>query len=812
MRWLRLLLFAITAPCMAAATFLWTGGAGDGAYTNPANWSAGVVPPNDGSAVVIFGNAGAGVVRVSGLLNLAQIQFANTTSSAYTFSAGTSAAVVTLQKGFLSQDGSRATFTSDVFFNLTGSEAFEIGAGSLEIDGSIVGIGSLTKSGSGNLKLLGLNLWTGGVTHASGTITLGSFANLGIGTLRLAGGELALPAHDNVVVPNAVVIQANTRISGVQDQFAVFAGPVTLASSVTLTASGSSAIFITNAVQETGGARQLTVSGLAPVILSGPSSYTGGTVIDNGALIFASASSVPTTGSIKASTLGYVGIGYTNDVQSGVLSRIDNTNFLGIIGFDTSPIQGGTNVFDKTIDLTGLTNYASIGSRTSAVISGEVKVNQAQDYRFGGGGGSIYLESNLTARGANLQVVSPFGQPLTLVLRGNNTFSGSTNVLYSVLVLDRAGTIASSTPLNLTGPGYIGATENAGFTPNQFLGRLTKIASADAIAGFDSASMSAPRTISDPIDLSVGGRRTDPYYLGTSSRVTLTGTITPTVGDALYLTAVKGGRLVVQSKLGNNIPGVVVGQSNSFDPQGGTVELASANSYTGQTQVRGGTLLVSNSGALSTGIVSVADRASLSLADGVTLSNGLSLSSGARLSGTGTFSSPGGLTIDHGAIISPGGLYSVGTLQFGSGLTLGPGGILELDVRFNSSGFYGDRVVVSNGALNIAGAASGKFTVSLYSLGSDGALGYLTGFDPTKAYSWEFATAGNIVGFNSNLFTVDTSNFLSSTGSGSFFVSQNGNSLMINFTPVPEPSTLILYGIGLVAIAAFEFRRRRNRP
>lgn len=809
MRWLRLFLFAITAPWMAAATFVWTGGAGDGAYTNPANWSGGSAPPNDGSAVVVFGNAGAGVVQLTGLLNVSQLRIENTSSAVYTF-ASPAMAVMTLQNGIVSADGAHATFASDVVLNLSGQQTFTLGAGSVEIDGAILGSGDLTKAGAGNLKLLGLNLWDGGLTHTSGTLTLGTAANTGLGTLRLAGGEIALPTHENVVIPNPVILQANTRISGAQDHYAVLSGPVTLASSVRLEVSGTSAVFVTNGVAETGGARQLTVTGLAPVVLSGTSSYTGGTQVDNGALIFAAAAAVPASGPIRSSTLGYVGIGYTGDVQTGVLNRLDDSGFYGIIGFDTSPLQTGRNVFDKTIDLTGLTNYASIGSRTNATLSGEVKIGLRDDYRFGGGGGTLYLESNLTARGSNLQVVSPFGQPLTLVLRGMNTFGGSANVLYSVVVLDRAGTIPATTALNLTGPGYIGTTENTGLNPNAFLGRLTRIGSADAIAGLDSASADAPRTISDPIDLSLGGKRTDPYYLGTSSRVTLTGTITPTVGDALYLTAVKGGRLTVRSTLGQNIPGVVVGQTNSFDPQGGTVELAALNSYTGGTQVRGGTLLVSNSGALGTGSVSVANRATLSLADNVTLSNGLSLSSGARLSGTGTFASPGGLMLANGTIVSPGGLYSIGTLQFGSGLTLGSGGVLELDVRFNSTGFLSDRIAVSGGALNIAPGAAGKFTLALYSVGNDGTAGYLAGFDPTQSYAWEFATAPNILGFSPSFFTVDTSQFLNSTGSGSFFVTQNGNSLVINFTPVPEPSTVVLFSLGIAAIGWVEYRRRRR--
>lgn len=83
-------------------------------------------------------------------------------------------------------------------------------------------------------------------------------------------------------------------------------------------------------------------------------------------------------------------------------------------------------------------------------------------------------------------------------------------------------------------------------------------------------------------------------------------------------------------------------------------------------------------------------------------------------------------------------------------------------------------------------------------------------FNSGVAYTWKLATAaGGITGFDPSRFTLDTSDFTNSLGIGSFFVSQSGNDLLLNFTPVPEPSTYALMFLGLGAVALAVRRRRR---
>jgi autotransporter-associated beta strand protein len=699
MRWLHSLLFASLASVAAAATFTWTGAGGNDSYENPANWSGGIVPPNDGSATVVFGDQGAGTVQLPffGLLNLASIQFQGTSS--YTFSGLT---LVNVNAGLSSADAGHVRFSSNIVVALAGSsQNVSVGSGTLEIAGTVLGSSGLTKTGSGSLVLSGLNL------------------------------------------------------------------------------------------------------------------YSGGTRVEDGSLTFTSALSVPNAGQIQSAADAYVGITFNQSVQASFLNQLDTSAFDGAIGFDTASGQVSPTVFNEQLDLTQLTGIAGLGSQTSARVTGNIKVNAGDTYRFSGGAGTLYVESGLTSTNSSVDLRSSFGSPLTLVLRGSNTFKGQIDILNSVLVLDGSKALPGISPslntrrLNLNGPGYAGYTENFFVTPTGFLNRINTIGSSQAIVGIDSANTAAPRTVSDAIDLSMGGTRTDPYYLGTSTRVTLTGNITPTVGDDLYLTAVKGGHLTVASTLGSNIPGLVVGQGNSFDPQGGTVELKGTNTYTGGTQVLGGTLLANNNSALGLGGVTVGDRATLSVAQSILLSNPLTLSSGSTLSGYGTLAPINGVHIGNGARVSPGGNFNVGTLSFNTALVLGSGGSMTFNI-LDAAGTAGTGWDLLNvtGPLNIT-ATSSPFTIDLFTLSADGTTGPISIFDATQNYSWTFATAANINGFSSDRFAINSSGFLNNLGGGTFLVSQTGTGLAINFTPVPEPSTYILMALGLGLVAIFEYRRRR---
>lgn len=96
-------------------------------------------------------------------------------------------------------------------------------------------------------------------------------------------------------------------------------------------------------------------------------------------------------------------------------------------------------------------------------------------------------------------------------------------------------------------------------------------------------------------------------------------------------------------------------------------------------------------------------------------------------------------------------------------------------------------------------------------------------FDPTANYSFRFASAGSITGFDSTVFNIGYDPLLPSIGlnaptyfTGSWSVSMHDNGLYLNYTgasAVPEPSTYAaLLGASALGLVAWRRRRRTAAP
>jgi len=259
----------------------------------------------------------------------------------------------------------------------------------------------------------------------------------------------------------------------------------------------------------------------------------------------------------------------------------------------------------------------------------------------------------------------------------------------------------------------------------------------------------------------------------------------------------------------------------------GTQELLGVNSYTGTTIVNGGTLLISGAGTLTatSGVTAnntgtFAYTAATALNRNVTANSGgtfryssaanysgtFTFNDGARLAGTNWNGSLDNQTISNGKIIAPG--NSPGA-AFSANQTWGDGGIFEFEIN-DADGDLAtnwDHLTLS-GALDLSAITTGVFTIKLISLTSLNTVGLLANFDPGATYSWEFASFASLPApFLTSQFTVDTSGFANSF-SGTFSVAQLGNTLVLNYAAIPEPSTVAL--LGLAAIGGYLVRRRSS--
>ena len=452
-------------------------------------------------------------------------------------------------------------------------------------------------------------------------------------------------------------------------------------------------------------------------------------------------------------------------------------------------------------------------------------------------GGSVTLDS-VTLNGATLQVNGPGlltlanvttttpAATLTITgnarvqVTGNTALAANLNVQSAQVIINGTNALPSTGKITSTG-GYIGYTQNFAARFSDFLARIQAINDPNTIVGIDSAAPATNRTVSDAIDLSQlnGADRASPYYIGTTSNITLTGNITPTLlsaggYDTLYLAALGNGYLNIATALGNAaspVNSITIGQPTALQPGQGIVELSGNNTYANGTHVLGGALQLNGSNNLGTGPLTIGSGATLNTGANaiIAASNTTTLDEGSTLSGAGTFNVP--ITIGSGVNLIPGAIGSAATLHLHSGLTLDAGANIFLDLGANATD-----ILCTHTYLTINGNAADPITIYLNSITNANATGAYAGFDPNNSYTWKiFYDTGNnpltITGFDPSYFKIDATAFAqwNNLNGGTFDIALlNNNALGITFTPVPEPSTYALTLLGLGMLALLKLRRR----
>lgn len=204
--------------------------------------------------------------------------------------------------------------------------------------------------------------------------------------------------------------------------------------------------------------------------------------------------------------------------------------------------------------------------------------------------------------------------------------------------------------------------------------------------------------------------------------------------------------------------------SGTLSVTGGTLALSKAPIQTG------GRITVANAATLSVA-ESWANGGTLSLSDGTVVSSGgLTNLFGGRIEGNGTLT---GNVVNQGTI-SPG--FSPGSLTFNGNLTLGNSSVAVIELA--SLSLY-DRITV-NGALALGG------TLNVVMLG---------GYAPNPGDTFDiFSTTGGPLG-----------NFSSVTGG--YGVNFVGTDIVL--TVIPEPSSVTLVASGLLFLALVQRRRSR---
>jgi autotransporter-associated beta strand protein len=407
-------------------TYVWSGTSDGFSWDASGNWVGGVVPPDDlVNARVILGASAAPEIqffefflnqlRIEGLKRSLELWGAYETANL-----GSGGLIYAPAQPVLS-------VLSDAV-KLRANQTWDIQSGTFIVAGSLSdfffngetstqGMFSLTKTGTGTLVLESpySGSWTGGLILSAGRVELYNHRDfwgtalsqaLGTGPLVFNGGTLVARYHpDSYYGEGALLlgvpIVSNGLISTVNQAELAFQQPgesnakLQLAADTTIVSQGKSLVFDLPII-ETGGARKLTVNADNRIFLQGSTSWTGGTEVTKGALIFAGENNVAgAPDSIKVGTAGYVGITIGQNV-GGFLTTIDKVNSTGSIGFDT-PGTSEPSTVTSPIDLTGFNAAIRLGSATEGILGSTAVITpQGNAYRFGGGGGRLTVQSALT--------------------------------------------------------------------------------------------------------------------------------------------------------------------------------------------------------------------------------------------------------------------------------------------------------------------------------------------------------------------------------------------------------------------------------
>jgi len=586
--------------------------------------------------------------------------------------------VVTLNGGGLQwASGSTTDASSEVVLGANGG-TFDTNGNTVVFANPLGGSGSLTKTGTGFLRLTTQNTYTGGTTINSGVLALacptsthgaigtaGAQITINSGNINLEtdnalagtspytdivltinstgllstvnnttqlpavvmnGGSIETAAGGNSSVGNYIFTDGLST-PGTGKLSRIFGGYIVLPSAVTVGTGDS--LQISSIIM---GGNSLVKQGPGALVLTAANTYTGNTTVNAGLIEFNSASALGAA--TNTITLNGGGLRWATGTSTDISSRFAA---LGSSG-GTLDTNGNNVTLGSIITGAGSITKAGNGTLKLTVLNtytGGTAVNGGILEVAGPGGGIGAITGSLTINsGAEVltDAIDAFG------------FSSNSTKVNSVTI--NGGTLVNAAPGN-QGWGIAYALNGGSMSSN---GGISSSTAASKFAFGNNTSV----TVSPNTTASIAGR----VDLRSDGGIT---NVNFTVGS--------GATLNVSAAITNSTSAVGLTELGT-----GTLVLTGANTYTGTTNVTAGTLAVRGS-----------------------LSGTVNVSSGATLGGDGKI---GGLaTISDGGHIAPG--FSSGALTFQQGLTLS--GSANFDFQLGLS--VSDLIVVSGGSLT--GPASG---------------------------------------------------------------------------------------------------------
>jgi fibronectin-binding autotransporter adhesin len=224
----------------------------------------------------------------------------------------------------------------------------------------------------------------------------------------------------------------------------------------------------------------------------------------------------------------------------------------------------------------------------------------------------------------------------------------------------------------------------------------------------------------------------------------------------------------------------------------GPFVFANSNAYRGGTTVNSGaTLRVTNTIGSGTGPGAVA------------------VNSGGTLQGTGSiFPAAGnGVTVASGATLQPGTPTAAGTLTVGTAAVPSSVNLSGTYLWNNSNAGTSSSTPGGSGGTVSLLAVNGGLTFAPQTFSING-LG-TPNFNNAQPYSWTVSTASGAIALGPQPSFLFTPNFAPATG-GVYSLSTSGGAVFLNYSPVPEPTFIVLTCAGIAGAGTW-WRRRTTR-
>jgi fibronectin-binding autotransporter adhesin len=442
-------------------------------------------------------------------------------------------------------------------------------------------------------------------------------------------------------------------------------------------------------------------------------------------------------------------------------------------------VTGGTLVVGNTVSPFILVPQFA-GAPVTLADGASLQLNAVRDLARAVNAGNATLDFV----GSNSQPSSTVSGTVTLAAGKTLAVSGS-----SAGQVRLAGLVTGPGALNLAGGNFVlaGANDYAGGTTVN----TTALVSIGNDAAFGNPAGLVTLAGSGLFLAAQGGSRTLPNRIAVNADFQTVGVGRLTFAGDAALGGTGAARTVTVNSSGGlslrNLDGPAGLQLAKAG--GGTLILDGNISFAGTTAVAAGTLLIPTlASKTGTGAVAVGGNAA-----------GAAL---ATLGGGGSLAGP--VTVNASGILAPG--DSPGTLTLTGGLTMAGGSTYLWELAANTTGGPGinwDRVSLTGGDLALDPAA--RFVPSFTGTATTPSLA-----DPfwQAGHTWQnvidlSGTATNLGG-NASL-TIDNAAWASA---GLFATQLNGLSVMLVWTPVPEPLHALAFGA--MALAAGRFIKRRR--